>query len=182
MRMTVTESIRMEDGEHIGKLVEVNSKSGKNSKTGNMYEFLELKFKLSDLSPEVKYDTVSGFCPNRLTIGEQTFKWLTALNGGAEFAKGEAVDPQDFIGKSCRVIVESKPGSKNKEVLYSKVVNVLPLKKGQQEQQEQQEQQAQKQQGQQAQKPANTDAEFGEASAKKEDPNKQQMKSADDDF
>jgi len=179
MRMTVTENVRMEDGEHTGKLVEVNVKSGKNSKTGNMYEFLEFKFKLNDLPPEVQYDTVSGSCPNRLTIGGQTFKWLTALNGGAEFTKGEAVDPQDFIGKPCRVIVESNPGSKNKDILYSKVVNVLPLKKGQQVQQEQQ---AQKPQGQQAQKPANTDAEFEEAPAKKEAPGKEQPKSADDDF
>lgn len=131
MKLTVTENLRIDDGEHTGKLVEVNIKSGKNSTTGNAYEFLEFKFKLNDLSADVQYDTVSGSCPNRLTIGGQTFKWLTALNGGQDFAKGQAVDPQEFIGKECRVIIESKPGTKNKDVMYSKVVNVLPLKKGQ---------------------------------------------------
>jgi len=124
-KVTVEESQGIPDGDYVAKCEKIEEGT---STFGDVFYF---HFKLLDAPEDASFDTITGMTDKKVAIGRKTYKWFSALNGGKDFDLGASFDTDDFVGKQCKIVVENKPSTKNPAQSFPKIVNVIPLRKGQ---------------------------------------------------
>ncbi len=87
------------------------------------------KFTFSLQGAEGETTDITGLCGQKLAPGTKLEKWLTGL--GLDVEVGENVELDDFVGRKCRVFVDTNETEKNGEKrAYSNVMKVaLPKTK-----------------------------------------------------
>lgn len=116
-KLTVKKRVIVDEGIYAAKVKSIEKKDGK------FGDYYQVSFKITEEEFEGK--TVNGNMPAEIEVGNKTYKWASILLG-RELEVDEELDPDDLVGKSCKVAVEH---NSNDEGTFAKVTALYKKKK-----------------------------------------------------
>lgn len=119
LKFRVKEYKDLPDDVYRAKLKNVEKKAGEHG------DYLMFTFEVID-DAEYAGTVINGLASADVTIGNKTYKWIVALNGGKEFDADEVGDIETFKGATVKIVVVHKAQGDNN---YARIESVLPDKK-----------------------------------------------------
>ena len=116
-KLTVRKRVIVDEGIYAAKVKSIEKKDGK------FGDYYQVSFKITDEEFEGK--TVNGNMPAEVEVGNKAYKWVSILLG-RELEVDEEFDPEDLVGKSCKIAVEH---NSNDEGTFAKVTALYKKKK-----------------------------------------------------